>query len=51
MELIELQKNVYLKEQAGDCDPVTFWGKMVPAADVPVLKILALYTHWLHILL
>jgi hypothetical protein len=21
-------ENVPLKEQAGDCDPVTFWGKM-----------------------
>jgi hypothetical protein len=37
MELIELHENVSLKEQAGDCDPGTFWGKMV-AADVPVLK-------------
>lgn len=40
---IELQENVSLKEQTGDCDPVTFWGKMVPAADVPVLKKLAPY--------
>jgi hypothetical protein len=44
MELIELQENVSLKEQAGDCDPVTFWGKMVPSAAIPVLKKWALYT-------
>jgi hypothetical protein len=38
-----LQETVALKEHAGVCDPVNFWGKMVPSADVPVLKKLALY--------
>ncbi|MGH0125687.1 UNVERIFIED_CONTAM: hypothetical protein FKN15_071735 [Acipenser sinensis] len=41
MVLIELQENVALKEQVGDCDPVTFWGKMVPAAGFAVLNKMA----------
>ncbi|MGH0129844.1 UNVERIFIED_CONTAM: hypothetical protein FKN15_041271 [Acipenser sinensis] len=40
---MELQENVALREQVGDCDPVTFWGKMVPAAGFPVLNKMALH--------
>ncbi|MGH0138696.1 UNVERIFIED_CONTAM: hypothetical protein FKN15_072500 [Acipenser sinensis] len=43
IELIELQENVALKVQVDDCDPVTFWGKMVPAAGFPVLNNMALH--------
>ncbi|MGH0122794.1 UNVERIFIED_CONTAM: hypothetical protein FKN15_057508 [Acipenser sinensis] len=43
IELIELQENVALKVQVDDCDPVTFWGKMVPAAVFPVLNNMALH--------
>lgn len=43
MELIELKENVALKEQIGNCDPATFWGKIVPAADFPILIKMALH--------
>lgn len=53
MELIEPQENVALKEQVGNCDPAAFWGKMVPAADFPVLNKMAPHPDhvWFHILL
>lgn len=54
MELIELQENVALKEQVGNCDPAIFWGKVVPAADFPVLKemllcVCTIQQYYLHI--
>lgn len=40
-ELIDLQENIALKET--QCDVITFWSKMVTAANVPLLQKMAIH--------